>query len=115
VLKFGVFFFLSFPSDHSGSTVPPRAHLVALLAEVFISQTEGHILHKKKRRKRTRAIHVAVVKWHGQASFYVPAPSHSLQSHSQDSCRQEYLIFLILFLFFTYSMYQIIAKCPLLN
>lgn len=84
MLKFGVFFFLSFPlGNHSGNTVPPRAHLVALLAEIFISQTEGQISHKKKQRERTtlanEAIHTTVAKWHDKASFYVP---YSLQFFS---------------------------------
>lgn len=63
-------FLFSFPLGyHSGDTVPPRAHLVALLAEVFISEAEGQMLYNKKRRKRTilangvnGVIHVAVVK-----------------------------------------------------
>lgn len=122
MLKLGVFFFFSFPFGyHSGNTVLPRAHLVALLAEVFISQTEGQTLHKKKRKKGTilakGAIHVAVVKWHGH--FYVPVPSHSLQPLSQNSCRWGYLTFFLSFSFFFFfpscSKYQRIEKCPLLN
>lgn len=119
-LKFGVFFFF-FPfllGYHWVNTVPPRAHLVALFAEVFISQIEGQILHKEKRRKRTNlangAFHVAVVKWHGQDSLYVPEPSCSFQSH-QDSCTGSIDLFLSPFFFPSYSKYQRTEKYLFLN